>query len=283
VWAPTYKKLVYEFKAKNKDNPNSFLCFDPNLVFQSVPVQQRAEYAFSLAGIFKLKAGSGWMTTYLPTEFKDMIVPTELRDKYMRLLKLKELFYDKEFELVLESDKFKAADSSIIKSVSDEQGGFQLLKLIKSIPNLKFRLTPEQELMISSPNNLLCLGRSGTGKTTSSALRLFATEAYYKFHDLHRKFKQENPQAKNSDFKVPSDFLSQRSDVKLLFVSASPVLVNEIKRFFIEFKSHFTIQLEKTKNRKAGAQDSQPAQEEESKDQFQDYLQMEIKELEQEE
>ena len=106
--------------------------------------------------------------------------------------------------------------------------------------------------MISSPNNLLCLGRSGTGKTTSSALRLFATEAFYKFHDLHRKFKQENPQAKNSDFKVPSDFISQRSDVKLLFVSASPVLVNEIKRFFIEFKSHFTAQLEKKNNKQSG-------------------------------
>lgn len=67
------------------------------------------------------------------------------------------------------------------------------MKLIKSVPNLKFKLTPEQELMISTPQNLLCLGRSGTGKTTSSALRLFATEAYYKYHDLLRKFKLDNP------------------------------------------------------------------------------------------
>jgi len=123
--------------------------------------------------------------------------------------------------------------------VSDESGGLQLLRLIKSVPNLKFKLTGEQELMISTPQNILCLGRSGTGKTTSSALRLFATEVYYKYHELYRKFKLENPNARNADFKVPTDFLSQMSNIKLLFISASPVLVNEVKRFFIEFKTHF--------------------------------------------
>ena len=61
--------------------------------------------------------------------------------------------------------------------------------------------------MISTPQNLLCLGRSGTGKTTSSALRLFATEAFYKYHDLLRKFKLEKPEAKNQDFKVPPNFI----------------------------------------------------------------------------
>ena len=32
-------------------------------------------------------------------------------------------------------------------------------------------------------------GTAGTGKTTSSALRLFATEAFYKYHELLRTFK----------------------------------------------------------------------------------------------
>jgi len=39
-----------------------------------------------------------------------------------------------------------------------------------------------------------------------------------------------------------------KSDVKLLFVSASPVLVNEVKRFFLDFKSHFTAELERVRN-----------------------------------
>ena len=112
--------------------------------------------------------------------------------------------------------------------------------MIKAIPEIKFKLTPEQELMISAPQNLLCLGRSGTGKTTSSALRLFATDAYYKYHEQLAKFKAENPDKRNKDFVISPDFLSENSQLKLTFVSASPVLVNEIKRFFQEFKKHFS-------------------------------------------
>jgi Cdc6-like AAA superfamily ATPase len=51
--------------------------------------------------------------------------------------------------------------------------------------------------MISTPNNLLCLGRSGTGKTTSSALRLFSTDVFYKYMDELRRFKIANPEARN--------------------------------------------------------------------------------------
>ena len=54
--------------------------------------------------------------------------------------------------------------------------------------------------MISTPENLLCLGRSGTGKTTSSALRLFASDAFFKFHEQVKNFKLANPGAKNKDF-----------------------------------------------------------------------------------
>lgn len=46
--------------------------------------------------------------------------------------------------------------------------------------------------MISSPNNLLCLGRSGTGKTICSALRLFSTDAFYKYIEEFNKFSQTN-------------------------------------------------------------------------------------------
>ena len=86
--------------------------------------------------------------------------------------------------------------------------------------------------MISSPENLLCLGRSGTGKTTSSALRLFATDAYYKYHEQLAKFKEENPNKHNKDFQIDPHFMDKDSRLKLTFVSASPVLINEIRRFY---------------------------------------------------
>lgn len=100
--------------------------------------------------------------------------------------------------------------------------------------------------MIGTPQNLLVLGRSGTGKTTSSALRLFATDAYYKYHEELSKFREANPEAKNKDFVIKPNFVNQSSKLKLLFVSASPVLVNEIKRFYDDFKHHFALELEKS-------------------------------------
>ncbi len=54
-----------------------------------------------------------------------------------------EMFCANEFSMI--KDKFKPADDVIVKSVADEQGGFQLLRLIKSVPRLKFKLTPEQD------------------------------------------------------------------------------------------------------------------------------------------
>ena len=44
--------------------------------------------------------------------------------------------------------------------------------------------------MIGTPQNLLCLGRSGTGKTTSSALRLFSTDAYYKYIEAFKEYQE---------------------------------------------------------------------------------------------
>ena len=90
---------------------------------------------------------------------------------------------------------------------------------------------------------MLCLGRSGTGKTTSSSLRLFATDALYKYHEQFKKFKLLNPEKKKKDFIIDSIFLDTNTNLKLLFVSVSPVLVNEVKRFYIDFKSHFGTEL----------------------------------------
>ena len=97
--------------------------------------------------------------------------------------------------------------------------------------------------MISTPNNLLCLGRSGTGKTTSSALRLFSTDVFYKYMDELRKFKLENPDARNQDFKIDPKFLMNNTQLKLIFVTFSPVLTNEVKKFYNDTREHFIKEL----------------------------------------
>lgn len=103
--------------------------------------------------------------------------------------------------------------------------------------------------MISAPDNLLCLGRSGTGKTTCSALRLFSTNAVYKYMEELREFKKINPTAKMSDFKIDPQFMNKENKLKLVFVTASPVLTNEVRKFYFDVKDHFTEQLVKRRQR----------------------------------
>ena len=47
------------------------------------------------------------------------------------------------------------------------------------MPTLQIKLSDVQKKVVASNQNLLCLGRSGTGKTTTSVLRLFAQEVLY--------------------------------------------------------------------------------------------------------
>jgi Cdc6-like AAA superfamily ATPase len=105
--------------------------------------------------------------------------------------------------------------------------------------------------MISTPSNLLCLGRSGTGKTTCSALRLFSTDTFYKYMEELRAFKIKNPTSKMSEFKVDPDFANTISKLKLVFVTASPVLTNEVKKFYGDMKIHFTDELIKRRTKAA--------------------------------
>ena len=97
--------------------------------------------------------------------------------------------------------------------------------------------------MISTPSNLLCLGRSGTGKTTSSALRLFSTDAFYKYMEQLRQFKLQNPDKLNQHFRVDPSFMNAPSKLKLVFVTASPVLTNEVKKFYVDMKEHVVNEL----------------------------------------
>ena len=64
------------------------------------------------------------------------------------------------------------ADEQIVKKLSSEQNVEKLLSIIEQIPNLDIKLSALEQAVVSSSENLLCLGRSGTGKTTSSVQEL---------------------------------------------------------------------------------------------------------------
>ncbi len=116
----------------------------------NTPHEKRSGLAFNKDNLFdlyfsKTRNADVYAPKYLPATLCNPV----LQDKFVRSEITKEYYCPNEFSFI--EDKFETADDKIVKSVADEQGGFQLLKLIKSVPKLKFKLTPEQELMISTP------------------------------------------------------------------------------------------------------------------------------------
>jgi Cdc6-like AAA superfamily ATPase len=65
-------------------------------------------------------------------------------------------------------------ERKILQKMQQEDTPDKLLTILKQIPSLDINLSPLQESVVTAKDNLLCLGRSGTGKTTSSVLRLFS-------------------------------------------------------------------------------------------------------------
>jgi hypothetical protein len=77
-------------------------------------------------------------------------------------------------------NQFKNFNKIIIEKCTSEESCTWLLEFLEKIPNFYLRLTPQEKKLITTPGNVLCIGRSGTGKTTSAVLRLFALEILFK-------------------------------------------------------------------------------------------------------
>lgn len=95
---------------------------------------------------------------------------------------------------------------------------------------------------------MLCLGRSGTGKTTTSVLRLFAQEILY---TVLRK-QQDKPKAIEEEKKQPlliSGDLEKSTGMKMVFITASPVLTNEVRRFYTGLKKKLVLHLQMREER----------------------------------
>jgi len=168
---------------------------------------------------------------FAPKHFKDQILNEDFARNFQKDHN-GAWVYDNEFQNI--EDKFVVASFKLVHQLKQQSAG--LLQMIKSIPELKFNPTVEQEAMISTPSDILTLGRSGTGKTTSSALRMFATDIIYKYLSEFEKAKKVTPSLTYAKFEMKPEFILKPQNLRLGFVTASPVLTNEVKKYFEHVK-----------------------------------------------
>lgn len=86
------------------------------------------------------------------------------------------------------------------------------------------------------------MGRSGTGKTTCAILRLFASEVVFKYRA--RKAKVAKGLVPEGT-KFGSEDVDTRCGLHIIFATASPVLTNEVKRYYEKLNSHLKEELER--------------------------------------
>lgn len=55
----------------------------------------------------------------------------------------------------------------------------KLSKVLEILPTLQIKLNLDQQRIMNSTNDLFILGRSGTGKTTTTVLRFFCLEVLF--------------------------------------------------------------------------------------------------------
>jgi hypothetical protein len=79
------------------------------------------------------------------------------------------------------------------------------------MPTLHIKLSALQMSVVTSNHNLLCLGRSGTGKTTTSVLRLFAQEVLYTILKKQDEKKQRDMTEKKREEKIKQRMMIEES------------------------------------------------------------------------
>jgi len=82
---------------------------------------------------------------------------------------------------------------------------------------------------VGQDGNVMVIGRSGTGKTTCAILRLFTIELLFKIRV--QLYKNKNSSVLK-DTRFTDEDMESNIGLHCLFVTASPVLTNEIRRYY---------------------------------------------------
>lgn len=144
----------------------------------------------------------------------------------------------------------------------------RLGKILQMLPIIKMQLNSGQTRILNSLENLFILGRSGTGKTTTTVLRAFCQEVvflavvkqerllnYYSGLGLAKKWRE----AKRRLPRLTASDVEGAQGVKMVFVTASPVLTNEVKQYYASLRQQLAAHLLVVEKNKQGSADGEGA------------------------
>lgn len=165
-------------------------------------------------------------------------------------------------------------DDKAEKVINEGSNREMIMKFFERLEKYGIKFEANQKKMLLSTRNTIALGRSGTGKTTVSAFKVLAIELLFKAYSKAKLTGVPNVQLEAKDLTI-------FSGCGVIFCTASPVLTNEVRRFYYELSNkikEFLIKREKAKLLKKQNQMEEKknsAQEEESDDDLENEIDFE--------
>ncbi|CAD8075657.1 unnamed protein product [Paramecium sonneborni] len=206
-------------------------------------------------------------------------LPNSFPTVYLTKQEQKSFIYDdsiqrwvsKDYEAIQQAKRMREYQAKInkdlLKRYADFSSAAKLVELLQRVPNFKIKLTEEEKEVVGSDGNVMVIGRSGTGKTTCSILRLFAMETLFKLRLELYKQKHENVL---QNYKYDDQEVNNNVGLHCVFATASPVLTTEVKRYYGKLTAQIKAELEKKKqkDRVKRLQQEQEAQKQQIENQF---------------
>ena len=121
-------------------------------------------------------------------------------------------------------EKSEEVSDKNVKVLGDKENQKMIIRFFEGLEDFGIKFSENQKSMLISSANTLILGRSGTGKTTVSAFKILALDLLF----MAYKKKVFN----NKSYKLRLEDLNTYSGCSNVFCTASPVLTNEVKRFY---------------------------------------------------
>jgi len=122
--------------------------------------------------------------------------------------------------------------------------GEQLLKVLESIPNFTYRFSQAQRDVIAARDNLVVIGRSGTGKTTCAVMRMLGIRL---LEIAHANQKKGISKISRKDLEAPSY-------CKMVFITASPLLAKSVQKMYSRVIEYLKDLLGRKEAKKAAAE-----------------------------
>ena len=116
-----------------------------------------------------------------------------------------------------------AVTKEVSENINEESNTRMIMSFFESLQTIGFKFEDNQKKLLVAGMNTLTLGRSGTGKTTMSTFKILSLQLLFVAYAKKTISQRDNVKLNSRDI------IEGYKGIAVAFVTASPVLTNEVR------------------------------------------------------